>query len=70
KEDKLQEALDAFQHAIQLNPKFADAYNNLGVVYERLGKKDQALAAYRKAVEIDPKNRPARANLRRLSGEK
>lgn len=70
KEGKLQEALKDFQLAIQRNPRFADAYNNLGVIYEKLGQKTQALQAYRKALVFDPKNQPARANLKRLSGEK
>ena len=39
---------------IQANPESAVAYNNLGVVYRRLGRFDEAVTAYRKALALDP----------------
>jgi tetratricopeptide (TPR) repeat protein len=39
---------------VELDPKFALAYNNRGAAYYRLGDADRALANYDKAVEVDP----------------
>ena len=43
-----------FQKAVKLNPEFAAAWNNLGVVRLTLGKKTEAATAYRKALKIQP----------------
>lgn len=37
--------------ALELDPYLSDAYNNLGIVYDRLERRDEAEAAYRKALE-------------------
>jgi radical SAM protein with 4Fe4S-binding SPASM domain len=50
----LQGALEAFSHAVALNPEYAQAYNNLGVVYWKSGDNQRALANFRKALELDP----------------
>ena len=56
-----------YQKAIAANPKFALPYNNLGVVRERQGRRDEALTLYRKALQVDPNYRDARLNLNRFS---
>ena len=44
------------------------AYTNLGVVYDIVGRREEAIAAYKKALEINPDDVLARANLRNLAG--
>jgi tetratricopeptide (TPR) repeat protein len=49
------EAIAAYQRAIQLDPKFAYPHNGLGNVYSDLGNYDDAIAAYQRAIQLDPK---------------
>jgi tetratricopeptide (TPR) repeat protein len=49
--------------ALELNPKSALAYSNLGWTYEAMGDERKAIAHYRKALEIDPSLEAARDNL-------
>jgi tetratricopeptide (TPR) repeat protein len=49
-------AADEFKTAIEIDPKFADGYYNLGKVYSQLKDHDQALTHYKKAIELDPEN--------------
>jgi tetratricopeptide (TPR) repeat protein len=46
-----------FQKALNLNPKFMKAYDNLGLTYEALADYDVAVRVYRQAI---PMNRSAR----------
>jgi tetratricopeptide (TPR) repeat protein len=48
------EAIDAFLHAIELDPKYSEAYYNLGHAYYKLHRYEEALDAYKKAVKIKP----------------
>lgn len=50
-------ALDAFIKAIEINPAFATAYNNLGVLYWQAGEVEKAVDHFVRAVEIDPNDR-------------
>jgi Flp pilus assembly protein TadD len=46
----------AYRKAIELDPKWASPWNNLGnMLLEHLGRPAEAEAAYRKAIELDPK---------------
>ena len=49
------EALNAYNKAIELNPNDASAYNNRGLAYDNLDKNDLAIADYEKAIELNPK---------------
>jgi tetratricopeptide (TPR) repeat protein len=51
------------EHAVSLDPKFADAYANLAVCYTRVEKLEQAVAMARKAVDLDQGSATSRANL-------
>ena len=44
-------AVSAFENAIQIQPNYPDAHNNLGVVLEMLNKTDSALKHYKTAME-------------------
>ncbi len=53
---KNDEAVAAYQKAIELKPTEAGYYNNLGNVYARLGKVSEAGQAYEKSATLDPTN--------------
>src|SRR5262249_40784773 len=44
-----------YTKAIDLDPKFAHAYNNRGNAYDAKGDHDRPFADYNKAIDLDPK---------------
>lgn len=58
-----QEAIQAFQEAINLDPEFADAWNSMGETRRDQGKMDEALRCYRKAITLQPQHSRARYNM-------
>jgi Flp pilus assembly protein TadD len=56
------EALYRWEKAVQLDPAYAAAWNNLAIGYEHEGRFDDARKAYEKAVALDPKNMMIRQN--------
>lgn len=46
------EAEASFLKAIELKPDYADAYNDLGITLEYLGRSAEAITAYKKSIEI------------------
>jgi predicted TPR repeat methyltransferase len=60
---RLDEAVTAFQQAIQLAPGYAMAYNNLGNALRHQGKLAAAVAALRKALTLDGRYTDAHVNL-------
>jgi tetratricopeptide (TPR) repeat protein len=55
----LEEARRNYQVALALEPTFALAHHNLGVIYEEKGMDEAALEAYRLALALDPQLAPA-----------
>lgn len=49
-------AVENFQKAIAINPRYAKAYHNLSVIEQRQGQYDMALANIEKALSIGPDN--------------
>ena len=49
-----QAAINFYNESLKLNPNFADAYNNLGVIYNILKNYDAAIDSYTKAIAINP----------------
>jgi tetratricopeptide (TPR) repeat protein len=47
-------AIDCFNKAIAINPKYAVAYNNRGIVYTEKGEYRKATSDFNKAIEINP----------------
>jgi Flp pilus assembly protein TadD len=50
------EAEFRWEKAVELDPTYPSAWNNLGIAYEQQGKFPDALKAYEKARALDPKN--------------
>lgn len=42
-------AIEAFEEAVKLDPTFTAAWENLAVLYEKVGKPEKALEAFKKA---------------------
>lgn len=56
------EAQYRWERAVQLDPTYAEAWNNLAVAYEQAGRFDDARKAYETAIKLDPKNMMIRQN--------
>ena len=51
------QAIADFTNALEINPKYVDAYINRGIAHANKGEYDQAISDYTKALEIDPKGK-------------
>ncbi len=49
------QAISDYTNAIEINPKYAEAYYARGIVYYDQGEYDQAISDFTKAIEINPK---------------
>ncbi|HUF24028.1 MAG TPA: tetratricopeptide repeat protein [Vicinamibacterales bacterium] len=56
------EAAFRFEKAVEIDPTYPAAWNNLAIAYEEQGNFDAANKAYGKAVELDPGNVLIRQN--------
>lgn len=56
------EAIYRFERAVDIDPTYAAAYNNLAIAYEQAGMVEKARAAYEKAIALEPKNEVIREN--------
>ena len=50
------EAIYRWERATQIDPKYAEALNNLAIAYEHEGDLEKARVAYEKALELAPNN--------------
>jgi tetratricopeptide (TPR) repeat protein len=62
-EGELDKALRRLQKSTQLHPAYDSAYNDMGVVYLKMGRYQEAGTAFSKAVEINPNFEVTQANL-------
>jgi tetratricopeptide (TPR) repeat protein len=60
---RIEETIEHFQQALQINPGYADAHNNLGLALEKQGKIEEAIEHFRQAFQINPKHANAHDNL-------
>jgi len=70
---KLYLAAWEFEYAAKLMPELAQPYNNLGLVYERVGKYEDAITHYSMALSREPHNSELIGNLvrtRMLDGDR
>ena len=66
---KYDTAITYFEEAIQLNPNFSEAYNNLGNIKKRIGKIEEAISCFKKAIELKENNILAYFNLANIYRE-
>ncbi|MCF7875150.1 MAG: tetratricopeptide repeat protein [Candidatus Omnitrophica bacterium] len=59
----LEAALPFYQKAVEIDPGYVQAYNDLGVLYEMEGVLGEAEQYYKQALAIDPDFMPAHTNL-------
>jgi len=57
------EAIYRWERAVQIDPTYAAAHNNLAVAYEQQGQFAKAKDAYEAALKLDPKNAYIKQNL-------
>ena len=53
-QEDYKKASTSFQKAVQADPNFAEAYYNLGVIYDLQHKFSKAISAYEKVIQLDP----------------
>lgn len=52
--NRIGDASKAFKKVTELNPTYADGFNNLGITLKDQGKLEEALQAYKKALSLNP----------------
>ena len=50
------EAIYRWERAVDIDPSYGAAWNNLGIAYEHEGQFDKARDAYERALDLDPDN--------------
>jgi tetratricopeptide (TPR) repeat protein len=58
-ERRLKDALNAFDKAIRLNPKYVQAYAGRGAVYSALGQGERAIKDYDEVIRLNPRRAEA-----------
>ncbi|MEA5539153.1 tetratricopeptide repeat protein [Limnoraphis robusta Tam1] len=63
---RVQEAKEQYNHALVIDPKFAEVHANLGSLYAKDQQWDAAISCYQKAIQIKPKLASAYRNLAKV----
>ena len=53
-DSQLDKALEAYEQASRLDPRYADPYRAIGIIRYKAGEKDEALTAFRRYLELKP----------------
>ena len=56
------EAIYRWEKAVEIDPTYAAAHNDLAIAYEHEGQLDKARKAYEKALDLEPNNAQIRQN--------
>jgi Flp pilus assembly protein TadD len=56
------EAIYRWEKAVELDPTYSAAYNDLAVAYEHEGQLDKARSSYERALNLEPNNTQIRQN--------
>lgn len=56
------EAIYRWERAVEIDPTYAAAHNDLAIGYEHEGELDKARASYEKAMQLDPTNASIKQN--------
>ena len=51
-DERYEEAIEAFERSLQIQPRNAAGHRRLGEIHERLGRREEAVGAYRRALEL------------------
>lgn len=62
-EGKYESAIKEFKKALKIDPKFAFAWDDLGLSYRKLNDFNEAIKCYKKSLELDPKGRTPLMNM-------
>jgi tetratricopeptide (TPR) repeat protein len=54
KKENYKKAIEYYKKAVNVDPEFAYAWDNMGINYRRLDNYDKAIECYKKSLEIDP----------------
>jgi predicted O-linked N-acetylglucosamine transferase (SPINDLY family) len=54
KQNKLEEAIEAYNKVLVIKPDYADAYYNMGIALQEQNKLEEAIEAYNKALSFKP----------------
>ena len=58
-----QKAVKCFQKAIEIQPNYSAAHNNLGLTFKELGELKKAISCYQKALKFMPNSIAAQTNI-------
>jgi len=61
--ERLEKAESWYKLSIKINPRYAPAYTNIGVICEKRNQIDSAIDWYRQALYLDPESAPTHKNL-------
>ena len=61
--EQLEQAASWYQLSTQIDPHYAPAYTNMGVICEKRNQIDSAIDWYRQSLSLDPENAPTHKNL-------
>ena len=62
-QDKLDEAVESFQKALEADPNYADGLHALAMAYANQNKLDEAIEAGKKLIEVSPEDELAYTSL-------
>ena len=60
--DQYEKSIQAYTRALEITPDNANVITDMGVMYRRAGKPDQAVAAFDRAIAADPVHEKSRLN--------
>ncbi len=61
--EEYKDAVKWYKKSVAADPKFVEAYDNMGAAYRRLGDLDNAKKCYNKSIELYPQGNMAHQNL-------
>jgi Flp pilus assembly protein TadD len=64
--DDTARAFDLLQKALKLRPAYPEALNNLGILYLRTQRRDEAVASFEKCIRVAPAFEQSYLNLARV----
>jgi len=53
-QDELEVAIDHHKKSVEINPDYAEGYNNLGIAFQKLGLFEEAVKNYKKTLKLKP----------------